>query len=122
MTTSAIDNVMKPDDKPDTPIKRKALLEMSLEKIVQHIDMLKTTRFNIDSFVQRARSKNSNLSYERLHNKTELAIKRLDAKSTRINGLIDAAKEDANKIRVLLLEMGELIPGVDNDTGGSDNA
>ena len=113
MTTSATDHEKSDPTVTDTPIKRKSLLESSFEQITAQIEELKKTRFNIDSFMQRARSKNSTMSFERLHNKAETAIRKLNAKLDKIKKSLDAGEDDANKIRLLFIEMGEMIPGVE---------
>lgn len=112
MVTAAIDNVIREDEElVDTPIKRAAVAEMQLASLEAMIVQLHEDRLKLATYTQQARMKNSTLVVERLHDKCRVALNRLENKVVRIRGLLEAAATDSTKIRMMLLEMGELIPG-----------
>lgn len=112
MVTAAIDNVIREDGElVDTPIKRAAVAEMQLASLEAMIVQLHEDRLKLATYTQQARMKNSTLVVERLHDKCRVALNRLENKVVRIRGLLEAAATDSTKIRMMLLEMGELIPG-----------
>lgn len=110
MVTGAINNVEAPTDEPmDTPIKRKAILEMAVAEVEAFVQSLQTNRAQITTFTQRSRSINSNNTFEKLHGRCATLLSRMETRALKLDASLEKLVEDAQKVRLMLLEMGDIV-------------